>query len=59
MQHINTAFVVSVDFSDKDQGVMIVGKQNKRNGIDVINTFEGKEAFDLFLKLSGSEAKND
>lgn len=48
--HINTSFVVSVDFSEKDQGVLIVGKQRKGK-MDIVNAFQGKEAYDLFQKL--------
>lgn len=30
MVHINTAFTVSVDFSGKDEGVMLVARQDEK-----------------------------
>ena len=51
------SFIVSVSFSDKNHGVLIVGKQN--NGkVDVINAFEGEEAMELFKKLIIKSSKN-
>lgn len=50
MQHIDS-LVVAVSFHSKDEGVLIVGRQNKRNQMDVINAFSGKDAHELYTKL--------
>lgn len=44
--------IVSWDFSNgKDVGVLVVGRQ--QNGkVDIVNAFQGKEAEELYLKLT-------
>lgn len=47
------AIIVSWDFSRGDDvGVLIVGEQNKGK-VEVINAFQGDEAFDIYKKLTG------
>ena len=47
---INESLIIGVDFSNRDDGVLIVGRQN--NGeVTIINAFRGKEAFDIYKKL--------
>ena len=52
MINSNSAYIVSWDFTrGKDVGVLIVGKQH--NGkIDIVNAFQGQEAYDIYKKLS-------
>lgn len=50
MQHINESVIVSVDFNEKDKGVLIVGRQ-KKGVVNIINAFEGEEAYELYQKL--------
>ena len=53
---INESVIVSVSFSEKDQGVLIVGRQ--KNGVmDIINAFQGKEAYELYMKLVTKKEK--
>lgn len=48
---MNGAVIVSWDFSHGDTGVLIVGRQTK--GVTrVINAFQGKEARDIYEKLT-------
>jgi hypothetical protein len=56
MLHINESFIVSVDFSKEDTGVLIVGKQTKGK-VDIVNAFQGEEAWDLFNKLTTIKEK--
>ena len=56
--NISGAVIVSFDFHGKDEGVLLVGKQNGRGGIDVLNAFDGKDAMDLYKKLV-TVGKND
>ena len=43
---------MSFDFSNNgDTGVVIVGKQTKGK-VEIINAFQGKEAWDLYQKLT-------
>ena len=51
MTNTNGAYIVSWDFSHEDVGVLIVGRQH--NGkVDIVNAFQGKEAHDIYEKLS-------
>lgn len=44
--------IVSWDFSNgKDVGVLIVGRQTKGT-VEIINAFQGKEAEELYLRLT-------
>ena len=48
----NGSYIVSWDFSHgDDKGVLIVGKQHKRQ-VTVVNAFQGEEARDIYKKLS-------
>lgn len=52
--HLTTSVIVSFDFSDKDHGVCIVGKQE--NGkMNIINAFQDEEAREIFDKLTTKE----
>ena len=48
---INEALIIGVDFSKRDDGVLIVGRQ-KNGDVTIINAFQGKEAFDIYKKLN-------
>lgn len=47
---INESLIIGVDFSERDNGVLIVGRQ-KNGEVTIINAFQGKEAFDIYEKL--------
>ena len=47
---INESLIIGVDFSKRDDGVLIVGRQ-KNGDVTIINAFQGKEAFDIYKKL--------
>lgn len=49
----NSAYIVSWDFTrGKDVGVLIVGKKRDDKTIDIVNAFQGQEAYDIYEKLS-------
>lgn len=43
---INESLIIGVDFSNRDDGVLIVVRQ-KNGEVTIINAFQGKEAFDI------------
>ena len=52
-ENVNESIIVGFDSSNGDNSVLIVSRKNiNKNRIDVINAFEGKEAEDLYLKLT-------
>lgn len=58
MTNTSGAYVVSWDFSKgKDVGVLIVGKQIKKK-MEIVNAFQGQEAYDIYEKLSTVKGKD-
>lgn len=51
---LTTSFIVSFDFSDKDHGVCIVGRQIEGK-MNIINAFQDEEAREIFDKLTTKE----
>lgn len=52
-KNINDSVVVSVSFTKGGSGVMIVGQPKKDGrGMDIVNAFEGEEAWKLWGKLT-------
>lgn len=48
---VNECLLVSVDFTKgEDVGILIVGRQ-KNGKIDIVNTFQGQEAANIYRKL--------
>ena len=55
---VNESLIVGVDFTNgKDVGILIVGRQQPKKGVEVINAFQGEEAYDLYLKLITKKEK--
>ena len=50
-ERVTDCILVSVDFITEDTGVLIVGRKNTRQNPDIINAFQGQEAWDLYQKL--------
>ena len=49
-------FLVSYDFTDgKDRSNMLIGQIDIKGNIEIINTFQGKEAEELFAKLTTTD----
>lgn len=54
---VTDSILVAVDFDTKggpDTAILVVGKKKKGEAIDILNTFQGEEAMDLYKKLTGS-----
>lgn len=53
---ITSSLLVGVDFEeDPDKSVLIVGKKNKKEAVQIINAFQGEEAIELYKKLVGDK----
>ena len=50
---IKGSLLVGYSFSEDGNPVLIVGKKNPRQDVEVINAFEGEEAVELYKKLVG------
>lgn len=54
---VNESLIVGVDFTrGEDVGVLIVGRQ-KKGKVDIVNAFQGKEAYELYEKLITKKEK--
>lgn len=45
------SLIIGYDFSNKDDGVLIVGIKHPNQEVDIINAFQGKEAANIFTQL--------
>lgn len=53
-----SSIVVSYDTSENgDEPILLVGKKNPNEAIKIINAFQGKEAKDLWKKLTERSKK--
>lgn len=51
MTNLSDALLVSISFSEKDKGVLVVGRQRKNHSLEIVNAFQGEEALELYKKL--------
>lgn len=51
MKYLSDTLLIGVDFSEKDTGVLIVGKKRLNESVEIINAFQGEEARELYEKL--------
>ena len=58
MANLSDTLLVSISFSEKDTGVLVVGRQRKNRSIDIVNAFQGDEALELYKKLVTKKEKN-
>ena len=59
MTNLSDTLLVSISFSDKDTGVLVVGRKRKNKSIDIVNAFQGDEALELYKKLVTQKEKNN
>ena len=45
------SLLVGYDFKNEENGVLLIGKKTENYDAEVINAFEGKEAYELYKKL--------
>lgn len=57
MTNLSDSLLVSISFSEKDKGVLVVGRQRKNHAIEIVNAFQGEEAFELYKKLVTQKEK--
>ena len=52
MTNLSDTLLVSISFSDKDTGVLVVGRKRKNQSVEIVNAFQGEEALELYKKLA-------
>ena len=58
MTNLSDTLLVSISFSDKGTGVLIVGRKRKNPSIEIVNAFQGDEALELYKKLVTKKEQN-
>ena len=48
---INDTILVSVDFTQGDVGVLVVGRKRPNESVEIINALQGDEALELYERL--------
>ena len=59
MSNLSDTLLVSISFSDKDTGVLVVGRKRKNQSIEIVNAFQGGEALELYKKLVTQKEKSN
>ena len=59
MTNLSDALLISISFSDKDTGVLVVGRKRKNQSVEIVNAFQGEEALELYKKLVTQKEKNN
>lgn len=58
MTTLSDILLVSISFSDKDIGVLVVGRKRKNQSVEIVNAFQGEEALELYKKLVTKKEQN-
>ena len=59
MSNLSDTLLVNISFSDKDTGVLVVGRKRKNQSIEIVNAFQGGEALELYKKLVTQKEKSN
>ena len=59
MANLSDTLLVSINFSDKDSGVLVVGRKRKNQSVEIVNAFQGEEALELYKKLVTKKENKD
>lgn len=51
MSYLSDSLLIGVDFSEKDKGVLIVGRKQLNESVEIINAFQEEEARELYERL--------
>ena len=51
MESLNDTLLVSIDIREGGSALMLIGRKRKGEMLEIINTFQGEEAKDIYNKL--------
>ena len=57
MESLNYFFFVSIDIREGGSALMLIGRKQKGEMLEIINTFQGEEAKDIYNKLITKKEK--
>ena len=57
MESLNDTLLISIDIREGGSTLMLVGRKRKGEMLEIINTFQGEEAKDIYNKLITKKEK--
>ena len=57
MESLNDTLLVSIDIREGGSTLMLIGRKRKGEMLEIINTFQGEEAKDIYNKLITKKEK--
>ena len=57
MESLNDTLLVSIDIREGGSALMLIGRKRKGEMLEIINTFQGEEAKDIYNKLIATKEK--
>lgn len=57
MESLNDTLLISIDIREGGNTLMLVGRKRKGEMLEIINTVQGKEAKDIYNKLTTKKEK--
>lgn len=57
MESLNDTLLISIDIREGGSTLMLVGRKRKGEMLEIINTVQGKEAKDIYNKLTTKKEK--
>ena len=57
MESLNDTLLISIDIREGGSTLMLVGRKRKGEMLEIINTVQGKEAKDIYNRLTTKKEK--
>ena len=57
MESLNDTLLVSIDIREGGSALMLIGRKRKGEMLEIVNTFQGEEAKDIYNKLITKKEK--
>ena len=57
MESLNDTLLVSIDIREDGSALMLIGRKRKGEMLEIVNTFQGEEAKDIYNKLITKKEK--
>ena len=57
MESLNDTLLISIDIREGGSALMLIGRKRKGEMLEIVNTFQGEEAKDIYNKLITKKEK--
>lgn len=59
MESLNDTLLISIDIRKSENALMLVGRKRRGEMLEIINSFQGQEARDIYNKLTEKKESNE